>query len=270
MKRVGMPGRDGLRTTHQSLERGLRILETVSAFSGASSLAETARRTGLHRSTAHHLLQALVGMGYLHQDPTNRGYEPAAKLFRLTGRTWTPEQMGEIAQPFLAELGRRCQEGTSFAVYRNGIVTIVAKRDADSPVRVVQDVGAQRPVHATAVGKAILPWLPPHEIASLLDTAPFEALTPRTLVSRDAMTAELERIRSIGCALDDEEHIEGIRCIAAPVFGYAGHVVGSLCALGPKSRMTRQKLRGLRGPVTELAGTLSERFGWQPNDAPAR
>lgn len=267
MKQIGTPERDGLRTTHQSLERGLRILETVSAFSGASSLAETARRTGLHRSTTHHLLQALVAMGYLHQDPTTRGYEPAAKLFRLTGRTWTPEQMGEIAQPFLAELGRRCQEGTSFAVYRDGIVTIAAKRDADSPVRVVQDVGARRPIYATAVGKAILPWLSPDEISSLLDGVEFEPMTPRTLVSREALMTEMERIRTHGCAIDDEEHILGIRCIAAPVFGYAGHVVGSLCALGPKSRMTRQKLRGLRGPVTELAGTLSERFGWQPKGA---
>ena len=148
-------GRDGARITHQSLGRGMRVVETVAAAGVQTSLAEIARRTGLHRSTTHHLLQTLVGLGYLRQDPTTRAYELAAKLFQLTGRTWTPEQLGEIAQPFLAELTRESGEGSSLAAYRGGAVKIVAKREAEGPVRVVQDVGADRPIHATAVGKVI-------------------------------------------------------------------------------------------------------------------
>jgi len=250
------------RTTHQSLERGLRILELVAANGSACSLAEAARRTGLHRSTAHHLMQALVGLGYLHQDPETRGYEPAAKLFRLTGRTWTPEQLGEIAQPFIAELTRRSSEGSSLAAYRDGTITIVAKRDPDSPVRVVQSLGVQRPVHATAVGKAIISWLPEPELKGLLDRTSLDGHTPKTIIRRDALEAEIRRVHAAGYAIDDEEHIEGIRCIAVPVFAYSGHVVGALCALGPKNRMTRRKLRDLRDPIQELARALSERLGW--------
>lgn len=254
------------RTTHQSLERGLRILELVSSNGGACSLAETARRTGLHRSTAHHLMQALVGLGYLHQDPETRGYEPAAKLFRLTGRTWTPEQLGEIAQPYIAELTRRSSEGSSLAAYRDGTITIVAKHDPDSPVRVVQNLGVQRPIHATAVGKAIISWLPDPELASLLDRTSFDRYTPKTIASREAMETEIRRIRGAGYAIDDEEHLEGIRCIAVPVFAYSGNVVAALCALGPKNRMTRRKLRDLRAPILELSRSLSERLGWSAEE----
>ena len=146
------------RTTHQSLERGLRLVELVASNGGATSLAEAARRTGLHRSTAHHLLQTLVSLGYLRQDAATRGYELSAKPFQLTGRTWSPEQLASIAQPYLAELTRRSGEGSSFSAYRDGTVTVVAKREHDGPVRVVQDVGARRPLHCTAVAKAILPW----------------------------------------------------------------------------------------------------------------
>ena len=248
--------------THQSLERGLRLVETVAANGALTSLAEAARRTGLHRSTAHHLLQTLVSLGYLRQDGETRGYELAAKPFQLTGRTWSPEQLATIAQPCLAELTRRCGEGSSFSVYRDGAVTVVAKREHDGPVRVVQDVGARRPLHCTAVAKAILPWLPAPELAGLLARMRFARHTPKTIVTRAAFEAELRRIRAAGHAIDDEEHIEGIRCIAMPVFGHSGQALGSLCALGPKSRMTYRKLREMRPALAELSRQVSERLGY--------
>jgi IclR family acetate operon transcriptional repressor len=251
------------RLTHRSLERGLRVLEAAAASGGLTTLAEMARRTGLHRSTAHHLMRTLVSLGYLNQDLSTRGYQLSAKLFRMTGRTWTPEQLGQIAAPVVATLTQRTGEGASFAAYRNGLVTIVAKFDSDGPVRVVQDVGSRRPIHATAVAKAVLAFLPEHELDGLLRGARFARFTPNTIMSRGALAADLRRVRATGVALDDEEHIEGIRCIAAPVFGYNGQVLGSLCAVGPKSRMTHEKLRRLRPLLLERARSLSKKLDWE-------
>jgi IclR family acetate operon transcriptional repressor len=251
------------RLTHRSLERGLRVLEAAAAVGGLTTLSEMARRTGLHRSTAHHLMRTLVSLGYLDQDAGTRGYQLSAKLFRLTGRTWTSAQLGQIAEPFVAALAARTGDGASFAAYRNGIVTIAAKFDSQGPVRVVQDVGSRRPLNATAVAKAILAFLPEHEVAALVRRARFERFTPNTITGRAAFLAELRRVRAAGAAIDDEEHIEGIRCIAAPVFGYDGQVLGSLCAVGPKSRMTHEKLRRLRAPLLEQARALSKRLDWE-------
>jgi DNA-binding IclR family transcriptional regulator len=251
-----------MKQTHRSLERGLRLVEAVALHGGTTSLAEAARRTGLHRSTAHHLLQTLVSLGYLKQDADSRGYQLAAKPFQLTGRTWSPERLADIAQPFLAELARRSGEGSSFSAYRDGAVTVVAKREHDGPVRVVQDVGARRPLHCTAVAKAILPWLPAPELAGLLSRMRFARHTAKTIATRKAFEAELRRIRAAGYAIDDEEHIEGIRCIAMPVFGPSGQVLGSLCTLGPKARMSYQRLRELRQPMAEIAGQISRRLGY--------
>lgn len=249
-----------VRLTHQSLERGLRILEAVAASGGRATLAETARRTVLHRSTTHHLLQALVSVGYLRQDIQTRSYELTAKLFRLTARIWSPEQIGCIAQPVTAELTSLTGEGSSVAAYYDGTVTIVAKCDPGNPVRVVQDIGASRPIHATAVGKAIVAFLPPADRASVISKLRFHRYTGRTLVTRERFEAELRRVRSGGYALDDEEHYEGIRCIAAPIFAYTGHAVASLCVVGPKLRITRQKVRELRKPLLECAHSLSAKF----------
>jgi DNA-binding IclR family transcriptional regulator len=249
-------------STHRSLERGLALLESVAASARPVSLAESARRTGLHRSTAHHLLQTLVSLGYLRQSAETRAYELSAKPFQLTGQTWSAEQLAAIGQPFLAEATRRGGEGSSLAAYRDGTVTVVAKREHDGPVRVVQDVGARRPLHCTAVAKAILPWLPKPELEGLLARIRFVRLTPKTIVTRVAFEAELRRIRAAGYALDDEEHVEGIRCIAMPVFGHTGEVLASLCTLGPKSRMSYQRLRELRAPLAELAQQMSKRLGY--------
>ncbi|MCX8005051.1 MAG: IclR family transcriptional regulator [Burkholderiaceae bacterium] len=249
--------------THLSLERGLRLLEAIAFSGGALGLAEAARRTGLHRSTAHHLLQTLVALDYLRQDADTRAYQLSTRPFLLTGHSWSPEQLARLAQPLLAELSRRSGEGSSLAVYRDGAVTIVAKQEHDGPVRVVQDIGAQRPLHCTAVAKAILPWLPPAELAGLLARMRFERHTAKTIRTRAEFEAELRRVRSAGYAIDDEEHLEGIRCIATPVFGHAGQVLGSMCVLGPKARLTLDRLRALRAPLAELSRALSAQLGWR-------
>ena len=98
--------------THQSLERGLRVIEATAAVGGAATLSEIARKTALPRSTTHHIVRALVDFGYLVQDGDSRPYRLGPKLFRLTGTHWTGAQLAEMAMPFLDELSRRTGEGT--------------------------------------------------------------------------------------------------------------------------------------------------------------
>lgn len=248
--------------THRSLERGLAVLESVATTKGPVTLAETSRRLGLHRSTAHHLMQSLVSLGYLRQDGSSRGYELTQKLNQLTGRLWTAEQLGEIAQPFLDELSRATGEGTSVAAWISGIVTIAAKREAAGPVRVVQDVGGDRPIYCTAVGKALAAWLPRAEVKAALARTRMEKLTPKTITTQAAFDSELRRIRAAGYAIDDEEQFLGLRCIAMPVFCYTGQVVASMCVVGPKHRMTLQKVQAARAPLAALSQKLSERLGY--------
>lgn len=249
-------------STHLSLERGLAVLEAVAASEGPASLAETARRLGLHRSTAHHLMQTLVSAGYLRQEKVSRGYALTSKLYQLTGRLWSVEQLGDLAQPFLEDLTRATGEGTSIAAWTNGSIRIAAKREADGPVRVVQDLNADRPLYCTAVGKALAAWLPREEVQAALSRTRMERLTPKTITTQAAFDAELRRIRAAGYALDDEEQHEGLRCIAMPVFSYTGRVFASMCVVGPKQRMTHQKLNAVRVPLAALSRQLSQRLGY--------
>lgn len=250
--------------THRSLERGLAAIELLAASGGTVSLADAARRLGLHRSTTYHLLQSLTAMGWLRQVDTTRGYELTERLFRLTGSRWSVEQLGDIAQPFLEELTRATGEGSSVAAWIRGIVTIAAKREPSGVVRIVQDVGSTRQLYCTAVGKALAAWLPASEVRAALAKMRLEALTPKTITTRAAFDAELARIRAQGYAIDDEEQYQGLRCVAMPVFCYSGEVIASMCVVGPKHRMTNRKLQEVRAPLAALARRMSERLGADP------
>jgi DNA-binding IclR family transcriptional regulator len=262
MKQGKFPVRSSQSPTHQSLERGLRVIEATAAIGGSATLSEIARKTALPRSTAHHILRALVEFGYLVQDRGARPYRLGPKLFRLTGHTWTKEQLAEISMPFLDDLSRRTGEGTSLAILRDGVVTVVAKRESEGPVRVVQEVGATRPIHCTAVGKALAAWLPDRELDGIIVRTVFAPKTPRTFTTPAAFRRELARIRATGFAIDNEEHIEGIRCIATPVRDHSGEVRASLCVVGPKSRLPQRRLAEIRQPLAAVAADLSARLGF--------
>ena len=248
--------------SHQSLERGMRVIETIADFGGSASASVIARKTGLPRSTAHHLLRSLITFGYLLQDGEAQPYKLAPRLFKLTGRAWTQGQLAEISSPFIDELSRRTGEGTSLAILREGIVTVVAKRDSEVPVRVVQKVGTVRPIYCTAVGKILAAWLPERELDDIIGRIVFERMTANTITAPAVLKRELARIQANGFAVDKEEHIEGIRCIAAPVRDHSGKVCAALCIVGPKNRLSPRRLKELRRPLLDVAEKLSVQLGY--------
>jgi len=250
--------------THRSLVRGIAVLEIVVAARQALTLAEIAAQAGLPRSTTHQLLRTLAALGHIRQDAATRAWTPTERLHQLLDRDWDPERIGTMAQPRLEELSRLTGTGSSVAVWTQGKVHIVAKRDSDGPVRVAQDVGVLRPLHCTAVGKAIAAWLPPDVLEQALRGVRLERHTAKTITTREALAAELRRVRAAGHALDDEEMHEGLRCVAIPLFGARGQVVASMCAVGPRQQMTRNKIALVRPVLARLARALSEQLGFQP------
>lgn len=251
-------------STHQSLKRGLQIVEMVAEMAEPPTLSTIARKSKLNRSTTHHILKALVEFGYLVQTPETHIYSLSSKIFRLTRRTWTTEQLAEIATPFLEELGSLTGEGTSLAVLRNGHVTIAAKQEQDGPLRVVQRIGESRPVYCTAVGKVLAAALPEEELEELIERTDFKRKTPKTITSPNIFRKEMARIRKKGVAVDNEEHIKGVRCLAAPVRDYSGETRAALCIVGPKHNLMPKRLGKLQQDLLSVAAALSARLGFKP------
>ncbi len=128
--------------------------------------------------------------------------------------------------------------------------------ESPASLRVNAQVGTMNPLHCTALGKALLAFgdlEPPHE---------FERYTKRTIQSKSSLLVNLEDIRKVGYAVDDEEFDPGVRCIAVPIYDFRGKVVGSMGISGPSSRVTTDKLPHLAAIVVETGKALSERLAF--------
>ena len=248
------------RATHTSLTRGLQILEVIARSDEPVALSETARKVDLPRSTAYHIMQTLTQLGYLLQDVDSRTYKLGEKTYQLTGQAISTSRIAELSLPLLKEICMETGESAAIAALVDGQVTLIATHDADGPVRVVQDVGAHRPVHATALGKVLAAWLPEGKLSVLLPTLRFESFTDKTIVQRKRFENELRRVLSTGVAYDNEEFISGVRCVSAPVFGGGEEVIAALGLTGPRHRMPQRKMREFSPLVQRYAAKLSEQL----------
>jgi DNA-binding IclR family transcriptional regulator len=146
----------------QSIERAFAILEEIARHRAGVSLAESSRRLGLHSSTAFHLVQTMVGLGYVRQMPDSRRYRIGRPVFALANACLDDIELTTLATPVLEALSASTGETAHFGVRSGGgEVVVVAKTPGAGAFQLTDRVGVVRPAHATALGKALLAALPP-------------------------------------------------------------------------------------------------------------
>ncbi|AWZ09669.1 IclR family transcriptional regulator [Streptomyces sp. ICC1] len=196
------------------------------------------------------MLASLVEQGYAVTD--GRGsYGVGLRLRTLAARVSTDRPEGIVE---LLEFLQKCTGQAVHLALRSGdALTCIRKIESDQPFRTASRVGARIPAHATATGKAVLAHLPPAEAEEIVRAAGLPALTPRTLTEPDALTAELERVRTRGYAVDDEENQASVRCVGAPLFDRDGVPVGALSLTGVTFLTTREELERFSPALLQAA-----------------
>jgi DNA-binding IclR family transcriptional regulator len=246
----------------QVLDRALAILDALSETSGQFSLAELSNRLPLHKSTLHRLLMVLEHHRFIRKHPLDGRYSLGMRLFELGSRAVARVDVRERAEPFLRRLVVETGETAHIALLSGGEMLSVINVESRKKLRTPTTVGGRTPVHCTAVGKAVLAYLPDHELELLLARLRFERFTRRTITTRRALRAELDRVRALGYAVDNEEIEEGLRCVGAPIRDSAGRVAAAISVAGPVFRMTDERLPELSRSVVEAARDLSADLGY--------
>lgn len=254
-------------TMIQSLHRGLSILELVAKKGTGVTMAGVSREIGLHPSTAFHLLRTLTSLGYLVQDDTTREYRLGSKVFHLAASAWTEVQLFKVSSPLLAEMAEQTGETSHLAIFDNGEVIVINKIDGSSPIRLSDRVGYPRPAHCTAIGKVLLAHLSEAELKVSLSKHELRPFTPRTITAVPVLEQELARVREQGYAFDDEEHLQGIRCLAVPVRNFTGHVVAAIGISGPVWRVSLDRVAQLTEFVKATGHRLSRELGYGGDSA---
>lgn len=218
------------------------VLDQVAAFGRPVRFAELLDNSGFPKATLYRFLQSLSNQGMLSYDPDRQTYAPGLRLVRLAHAAWTQSSLAPIARPFLDTLSRETGETVHLAQLDSSQVLYVDKRNAAEPVEMYSQAGKVGPAYCTGVGKAMMAYLDEAALNRAVSQQSYFRFTDKTLTSEQALRADLERIRSRGYAIDDEEHEPGIICIASPILSPAGRLLGAISMTGSTERMRFDQL----------------------------
>ena len=221
---------DDSAASSQSLERGLAILGAFTPDRPALGISELAQRLGLTRSTTHRYVATLARLGFLAQDETTRKYRLGIRVLDLGFAVLGSLELRELAAPYLQRLTAVTGHTANLAIRDDTDVILIDRIRGVPPLPPLRIQPARRlpaAVYCSATGKALLAFLPPHDLDELLNRIELLPRGPRTLGSRAALSAELAQVRRTGLAFNDEELESGLRSIAVPVRSRAGTVVAA-------------------------------------------
>ncbi|MEW8958211.1 MAG: IclR family transcriptional regulator [Moorella sp. (in: firmicutes)] len=246
-----------------SIEKSLKILEALAAAGEGLGLSELSRRLSLNKSTVYRMLTTFKVHGYVDQEPVTGKYTLGFKILELSSSLLERLDVRAVAHPFLKELAEKSGE-VAHMVIRDGTEAVyIDKVEGNRTIRMYSQIGRRVALHSTAVGKAILAFLPPEEVEEIIGEKGLPAFTPRTITSLTTLQAELAGVRERGYAVDDGENEEGIRCVGAPIFDHQGQVIAALSISGSVITVTLERLPILGLLVRRASGEISRRLGYK-------
>jgi len=237
-----------------------RILEHLNHSPRGLLLREVVSRTNINKTTAYRFLSHLENEGYVFRDP-NGYYTVGPQLAKFGTGESHHGTLCRASAEVLEKLRTDTGETVNLAVLDRTEILYLSVFESRQTFRLVSEVGSRRPLYCTALGKAILAYLPPVQQKKTVAAIRFDRLTPRTFASVEKLNEDLLRVRRRAYALDDEEAVLGARCVAVPIFTHEHSVIGAISISGPVVRITRRLVPGfatlLRTAAAEVAQRLS-------------
>jgi DNA-binding IclR family transcriptional regulator len=263
---VGMAKKDkGVRdhATVQSVERSLDILEALAAAGDEVGVLDLSKRVSLRASTVHRLLATLVLRGYARQNSQTGRYSLGPRALQLSHAFHNGSDLRAEAHHFLQRLMEESGETANLTILDHAEAVYIDQVPSPHTVRMFAEIGRRVPLHSTGCGKVFLAYLAPAERARLVSEKGLPGDTRHTITTAKELERELAEIRRRGYAVDNQEHDEEVRCVAAPVRDHTGEVTAALSLSGPTTRVTIERVPELGKLLTMICSQLSATLGYQ-------
>ena len=245
-----------------SVDRALVILEYLGTQTKEVGVRELGQAIGLSKSSVHRILQTLRARGFVKWNPDNARYSLGMRAFEVGCGILRSMEAHAVAKPYLEQLVANLGETAFLGVLDDADLVIIDKIDGRRSVRMYADIGSRRPLHSTAIGKALLAHLERADIDRIIASKPLTRYTKNTITDPEALRAELEKIRRLGYAEDNEEMEDGLYCIGAPLFNYSGKPVASISIAVPKIGQQNVQKDRLIKSVVQAAQEISAKLGY--------
>jgi DNA-binding IclR family transcriptional regulator len=246
----------------KSLQKALRILLHLGQNGPELGITQLATALCLDKATVHRLLNAMEKFGMIERNADNERYRLGLKLHELGNKAMESRTLQTEAHHFLLEMSRRSHETVSLAVPgAGGILCLDRVNSPHTVITVRTNIGAHFPAHCTAVGKAVLAFLPDEEINAIVLRNGLPRFTPSTFTRSSELKENLRQIRQRGYAMDNQELERGLSGVAAAVLLSESRVVAAVGIAGPTLRFRGKELAQKIMLVREIAAKLSASLG---------
>jgi len=259
MKKPAATDKSADKNVVHSLAKGLRVLMVFTSEEPELVLAEVARRAGMDNATAFRLLNTLTMLGFVEKVADSRRFRLTLKCLELGFNAIARTDLRTQARPVLRSLVGETSEAASIGVLDAGEIVYIERIQAGlARLGVDVRIGSRVAVHSTAIGHAILGFLPRETQVKILEARPRVKLTERTVVSLDALLKRLQQARGRGYAVSDQENVPGVCVLAAPVLDADGFPVAAISVAAPAMRIAIGDFeKQVRKPLLHAAETLS-------------
>lgn len=246
----------------QVIERMLTLLDALAKKSEPVSLKELSQSSGLHPSTAHRILNDLVLARMV--DRTEPGsYQLGMRLLELGNLVKARLNVRDAAAGPMRELHRQTGETINLSVRQGDEIVYVERTVSErSGMQVVRAIGGRAPLHLTSTGKLFLANDDLRSVRSYAMRTALAGHTPNSITDLGELEGELEEVRKLGYARDNEELELGVRCIAAGIRDDSGALVAGLSISAPADRAND----GWIGALNETAHAISSALGYDRTD----
>jgi len=245
----------------QSIDRALHLLEILGEDEEGCRLTDLATRSGLSPSTVHRLLTTLERRRFVQFDQTDGLWHVGRQAFQVGSTFARQRNFVAPSLPYLRRLRDQTRETANLGVADDGQVIFLAQVESREIMRAITRVGGSTPMVNSGMGKAILAAYGPPDIATILGTHDMHRLTANSITRAADLREELLRIRRQGYAVDNEEFLTGLRCIAAVVYNNQAEPLCAISVSGLSQRLTDERIQNIGPLVAATARELTLALG---------
>ncbi len=244
-----------------SLSKGLQVLLLLGEEPRPLRFTEISTSLNLTKATLHRILAALGRLDLVRFDPSEQVYVLGPRFLALAHSVWGRVDVRGVAQAEIARLVGELGEMTGLVQLYGLDTTVVDQKDSETPLSVRLAVGRRDPAFCTAAGKIMLAYRSAAKREEMLASIHFERYTDHTITTPEAFEAELELCRARGYAISDQEQIEGVRSVAAPVFSPTGEATAAIFVAGPTVRLDMDRLHIIGRDLMKVAHRITGNLG---------
>jgi IclR family transcriptional regulator, KDG regulon repressor len=243
-----------------TVHRALQVLQAFRYDQPVLGVSELARRLGMGKSSVHRILTTLLDEGFVAKTPDDR-YRLGLRLHELGQVAVSSLHLREVAHPALERLRNESGETAHLAVLDGTDVVYLDRFESPSTLRLFSRVGLRIPAHVTSSGKCVLAFGDPRLVDAVIANG-LRRMAPRTITTKSAFLAVLEKVRIDGFAVSTEEGEAGVASVGAPVFGHDGRCIAAVSVAGPMMRMRPESTPKYARMVRRCAMEVSQGMGF--------